>query len=65
MQTGVTFDQTIAMPVAGNPLPGNFFLRVGVHDRSTDHVSVVMITSEEIKLTSPQGRIPASVAAAH
>jgi len=58
MQTGVTFDQTIAMPIAGNPLPGLFFLRAGVHDRMTDHVSAVMIPSEEIKLPSPQRQIP-------
>jgi len=50
MRTGVTFDQTIAMPVAGNPLPGQFFLRAGVNDRMTGHVSTVMIPSEEIKL---------------
>jgi VWFA-related protein len=54
MQTGVTFDQTIAMPIAGNPLPGQFFLRAGVNDRMTGHVSAVMIPSEEIKLPSPQ-----------
>ncbi|MGD0797497.1 MAG: VWA domain-containing protein [Acidobacteriaceae bacterium] len=64
MQTGVTFDQTIAMPVAGNPMPGSFFLRAGVHDRNTDHVSVVMIPSEAIKPPSPQGRVPSGALAA-
>ena len=57
MQTGVTFDQTIAMPIAGNPLPGQFFLRAGVNDRTTGHVSAVMIPSEEIKQQSPQRQI--------
>jgi VWFA-related protein len=57
MQTGVTFDQTIAMPIAGNPLPGQFFLRAGVHDHMTGQVSAVMIPSEEIKLLSPQREI--------
>jgi VWFA-related protein len=53
MKTGFTFDQSIAMPVAGNPLPGRFFLRAGVHELSSDRVSVIMVPSEAIRLPAP------------
>ena len=50
MQTGVAFDQTIAIPVAANPVPGNFFLRIGIHEITTDHIGVVELPAEWIKL---------------
>ena len=50
MAAGVTFDQTIAMPVVSNPLPENFFLRVGVGEASTGHVGAIELPAEWIEL---------------
>jgi VWFA-related protein len=47
---GVTFDQTIALPIAANPLPGNFFLRVGVREVATDRIGAIEVPAEWIKL---------------
>jgi hypothetical protein len=47
---GLTLDQTIAVPVTGNPLPGNFFLRVGVSETPTGHVGAIEVPAEWIKL---------------
>jgi hypothetical protein len=47
---GLTLDQTIAVPVTGNPLPGNFFLRVGVRETPTGHVGAIEVPAEWIKL---------------
>jgi VWFA-related protein len=47
---GLTFDQTIAVPVAGNPLPGSFCLRVGVGETPTGHVGAIEVPAEWIKL---------------
>jgi VWFA-related protein len=48
--SGVTVDQTIAVPVTGNPLPGSFFLRFGVNETSTGHVGAIEVPAEWIKL---------------
>jgi VWFA-related protein len=61
-RTGVTFDQTIAIPLAGNPLPGNFFLRVGVHELSTGRIGTIEVPAEWIKPLPPGA--PAAVSAA-
>jgi VWFA-related protein len=47
---GATFDQTIALPVTGNPLPGSFFLRVGVHELATDRIGAIEVPAEWVKL---------------
>jgi VWFA-related protein len=49
-KTGITFDQTIAVPISGNPVPGSFFLRVGVSERPSGHIGTLEIPTEEIKL---------------
>jgi VWFA-related protein len=51
---GLTFDQTIAIPVSGNPLPGQFFLRAGVADLAAKHIGALEIPTEQIKLPSEQ-----------
>jgi hypothetical protein len=43
--SGVTADQTIALPLAGN-----FFLRSGVHEISTNSVGALEVPSEWVKL---------------
>jgi VWFA-related protein len=45
LTSGVTFDQTIAIPVSGN-----FFLRTGVQEVSTDRIGIVEVPTEAIKL---------------
>jgi VWFA-related protein len=50
---GITFDQTIAMPVPGNPIPGYFFLRAGVDELSTGHIGTLEVPVEWIKPTPP------------
>ena len=50
LTNGITYDQTIAVPLAGNPVPGNFFLRVGVNEASTGHIGSLEIPAEWIKL---------------
>jgi VWFA-related protein len=52
--SGITFDQTIAVPISGNPVPGNFFLRVAIDERSTNHVGAIEIPAEWIKLPPAQ-----------
>jgi hypothetical protein len=60
LTSAVTFDQTIAIPVAGNPLPGSFFLRVGVQEIATGHIGAVEVPTEWIKLPPPQSIANAS-----
>ena len=48
--SGITFDQTIAIPLSGNPIPGNFFLRVAVSERSSGNVGAIEIPTERIQL---------------
>jgi VWFA-related protein len=50
LTTGVTFDQTIAIPAADNRSLDNFFLRVGVAESSTNHIGVVELPADWIKL---------------
>jgi len=54
LTSGITFDQTIAVPVAGNPVPGNFFLHVGVCERSSNRIGTIEIPAEWVKLPSTQ-----------
>jgi VWFA-related protein len=53
VKSGITYDQTIAVPLEGNPAPGNFFLRVGIAERPSGHVGTIEIPSEWIKLPLP------------
>jgi len=50
MQTGVTFDQTIAMPIADNAMAENYFLRAGVSETSTGHIGALELPADWIKL---------------
>jgi VWFA-related protein len=50
LTSGLSFDQTLAMPVADNPVPGYFFLRAGVNEASTGHIGALEIPTEWIKL---------------
>jgi hypothetical protein len=50
----ITFDQTIAVPIAGNPVPGNFFLHVGVDEVASGRIGTVEIPTEGIKLPTTQ-----------
>ena len=54
LNTGIDFDQTIAIPVDGNPIPGNFFLRVAVAERPSGHIGTLEIPTEWIKLPPAQ-----------
>jgi VWFA-related protein len=54
LNTGINFDQTIAIPVDGNPVPGNFFLRIGIAERPSGHIGTLEIPTEWIKLPPPQ-----------
>jgi VWFA-related protein len=54
LNTTITFDQTIAVPVDGNPIPGNFFLRVGVAERPSGHIGTLEVPTEWIKLPYKQ-----------
>jgi len=49
LASGVTFDQTIAIPA-----DGNFFLRTAVQEASTNRVGALEISTEQIKLPSAQ-----------
>jgi len=48
--SGVTFDQTIAIPITDNRLPDSFFLRVGVSESSTGHIGVLELPTDWIEL---------------
>jgi len=50
----IVFDQTIAVPVDGNPIPGNFFLRVGVAEHPSGHVGTLEVPTESINLPPQQ-----------
>ncbi|HUD22861.1 MAG TPA: VWA domain-containing protein [Acidobacteriaceae bacterium] len=50
MATGVTFDQTIAMPIADNAMAENYFLRAGVSETSTGHIGALELPADWIKL---------------
>jgi len=60
--SGITFDQTIAVPVAGNPVPGNFFLHVGVCERSSNRIGTIEVPDEWIKLAPAPAK---TIAASH
>jgi VWFA-related protein len=47
--SGVTFDQTLAIPT-----DGNYFLRVGVNEVASGHIGVLEIPTEWIKVVSAQ-----------
>jgi VWFA-related protein len=49
MASGVTFDQTLAVPVAGN-----FFLRTGVQETSTTRIGAIEVSTDRIQLPPPQ-----------
>jgi VWFA-related protein len=48
LASGVTFDQTIAIPAIGN-----FYLRSGVLEASTGHIGALEVPAAEIKLPPP------------
>ena len=48
LQGGMGFTQTIAVPVHGN-----YFLRLAVHDRNSDHLGALEIPLENVKLLPP------------
>ena len=50
LTSGVTFDQTIAMPIADNAMAENYFLRVGIDETSTGHIGVLEVPADWIKL---------------
>jgi VWFA-related protein len=50
LASGVTFDQTIAIPITDNRLPDSFFLRVGVSETSTGHIGTLELPADWIKL---------------
>jgi VWFA-related protein len=54
LNSAIAYDQTIAVPLDGNPNPGNFFVRVGVAERPSGHVGTIEIPTEWIKLPPPQ-----------
>jgi VWFA-related protein len=60
LNSGITFDQTVAVPLNGNPVPGSFFVRVGVAERPSGHVGTIEIPSEWIKLPLPKLAVVAS-----
>jgi hypothetical protein len=64
LNSGITYDQTIAVPLDGNPNPGNFFIRVGVAERPSGHVGTIEIPTEWIKLPSPSNP-HSNIAATH
>jgi hypothetical protein len=64
VNSGITYDQTIAVPLDGNPNPGNFFVRVGVAERPSGHVGTIEIPAEWIKLPSPSNP-HSNIAATH
>jgi VWFA-related protein len=64
LNSGITYDQTIAVPLDGNPIPGNFFVRAGVAERPSGHVGTIEIPAEWLKLPSPSN-LRSSVAANH
>jgi VWFA-related protein len=50
LTSGISYDQTIAVPVSGNPVPGSFFLRVVVSEKSTGNIGAIEIPAEWVKL---------------
>ncbi|MGD0888706.1 MAG: VWA domain-containing protein [Acidobacteriaceae bacterium] len=50
LNSGVNFDQTIAIPITDNRLPDSFFLRVGVSETSTGHIGVLELPTDWIQL---------------
>ena len=54
LTSGIVFDQTIAVPLNGNPIPGNFFLHIGVCERSSNRVGTIEVPTEWIKVSPTQ-----------
>jgi hypothetical protein len=54
LNSGITYDQTIAVPISANPIPGNFYLRIAVDEHSSNRVGAIEIPTEWIKLPPPQ-----------
>ena len=50
LTTGITFDQTIAMPIADNMMAENYFLRVGISETSTGQIGALEVPADWIKL---------------
>jgi hypothetical protein len=63
LASGISFYQTIAVPVAGNPIPGNFFLRAAVTEKATARVGAIEIPAEWIKALSQSGQAEAHTVA--
>jgi VWFA-related protein len=54
VNTGITYDQTVAVPLDANPIPGNFFLHVVVAERPSGHIGTLEVPTEWIKLPTAQ-----------
>ncbi len=50
LTSGITFDQTIAMPIADNMMAENYFFRVGVSETSTGHIGALELPADWVKL---------------
>lgn len=50
LASGVTFDQTLAIPITDNRLPDSFYLRVGINETSTGHIGALELPADRIKL---------------
>ncbi len=55
LSSGVTFDQTIAIPASGS-----FYLRAGILETSTGHIGALEVPTTQIKLPEPQTLAAAS-----
>jgi len=55
LTSGITFDQTIAMPIADKMMAENYFFRVGVSEASTNHIGALEVPADWIKLPSIPG----------
>jgi VWFA-related protein len=62
LATGVTFDQTFAIPIADKLLSQNYFLRVAVNETSTGHIGALEVPTDWIQLPSVQIDHPLALA---
>jgi VWFA-related protein len=60
LASGVTFDQTIAIPAKGDAAADHFFLRTGVMEVSSGHVGVIEIPADQVNLPPAQSIANAS-----
>jgi hypothetical protein len=60
LASGVTFDQTIAIPAKGDAAADHFFLRTGVMEVSSGHVGVIEIPADQISVPPAQSIANAS-----